>query len=181
METYATDDYENISKHMDRSKTPEEVKEYSVVFFRNANKLNESEKIIQKIQKAQKNVSFYMRAPHIIRQKVKQYQNALEDMNLLFANQKSKFFTKESDVILLCLTDKLGFGNWTEIKRALRRENRCRFDNLLISRTEEELKKRVIYLVQTLEKEQDDPKHAEKANAGLPHMMDLDSMNFEEM
>ena len=88
-----------------------------------------------------------MRAPHIIRQKVKQYQNVLDDMNLACATQKSKFHTRESDIILLCLTDKLGFGNWLEIKKALRRENRCRFDNLLVSRTDDEIKKRVTYLV----------------------------------
>jgi hypothetical protein len=101
-------------------------------------------------------------------------------MNFIFATHKSKFFTKESDVILLCLTDKLGFGNWTEIKRALRRENRCRFDKLLVSRTEEEIKKRVIYLVQTLEKEEDD--NREKTNTSvMPVQIDFDSINFEEM
>jgi len=96
-----------------------------------------------------------MRAPYIIQNKIDRYSNPLEEMNLPFATQKSKFFSRESDIILLCLTHKLGYGNWNEIKRALRRENRCRFDNLFISRTEDEIKKRIIYLVQSLEKEQD--------------------------
>ena len=46
MELFATDDYKNISNHMENSKTPEEVEEYSKVFFRNVSKLNDSEKII---------------------------------------------------------------------------------------------------------------------------------------
>jgi hypothetical protein len=50
-------------------------------------------------------------------------------------------------VILLMLTDRFGYGNWTDIKRALRREQRCRLDHLFISRSEEDLKKRVVYLV----------------------------------
>ena len=40
-----------------------------------------------------------------------------------------------------------------EIKKALKRETRCRFDHLFLSRNEEDLKKRVIYLIQSIEKE----------------------------
>ena len=31
--------------------------------------------------------------------------------------QKSKFFSKDSDILLLTLTDKMGYGNWSEIRR----------------------------------------------------------------
>ena len=48
---------------------------------------------------------------------------------------------------MLVLTDRLGYGNWAEIKRQIRRESRYRFDHLFLSRSEEEIKKRVIYLV----------------------------------
>jgi hypothetical protein len=50
----------------------------------------------------------------------------------------------------------MGYGNWSKIKQAVRRETRCRLDHLFVSRSEEELKKRVIYLVQCLEKEEED-------------------------
>jgi len=53
----------------------------------------------------------------------------------------------------LYLTDKLGYGKWGDIKRAIKRESRCRFDHLFMSRGEDDLKKRVIYLVQSIEKE----------------------------
>lgn len=74
-------------------------------------------------------------------------------MNVQHATQKSKFFTKESDALLLSLTDEVGYGNWNEIRRRIRRETRYRFDHLFMSRSEEEIKKRVIYLVQSIEKE----------------------------
>ena len=67
--------------------------------------------------------------------------------------QKSKFFSKETDNLLLKLTNKVGYGNWAEIKRSIRREPRYRFDHLFVSRSEEEIKKRVIYLVQMIVKE----------------------------
>lgn len=111
-----------------------------------------------------------MRAPYVIRKKIEAYNNPFEEMTLTHATQKSKFFTKETDVILLCLADKFGYGNWVEIKRALRREQRCRFEHIFISRSEEEIKKRIIYLVQSLEKEQEegDQKKVEKHAPGQP-------------
>ena len=107
---------------MQGTKTPAEVKAYATVFFEKVDTLHDSEKIIQKVQKAQKNVNFNLRAPYVIKQKLDQYSNPYEDMNLTFATQKSKFFSKETDIILLCLADKYGYGNWSEIKKALRRE-----------------------------------------------------------
>ena len=53
-----------------------------------------------------------MRAPDVIRAKIEKYKNPLEDMVLTHATQKSKFFCKESDNVLLYLTNKLGYGNW---------------------------------------------------------------------
>ena len=55
--------------------------------------------------------------------------------------------------MLLMVTDKIGYGNWAEIKRQIRREPKYMFDHLFMSRSEEEIKKRVIYLVQLIEKE----------------------------
>lgn len=67
--------------------------------------------------------------------------------------QKSKYFSREADIVLLCLTDQLGYGKWTQIKHAIRRDPRVRFDHLLMSRNELELQKRVDILVKTIEKE----------------------------
>lgn len=46
LELYATDDYANISKHMQATKTPAEVREYAMVFFEKVNTLHDSDKII---------------------------------------------------------------------------------------------------------------------------------------
>mmetsp|Transcript_15923 Transcript_15923/g.21581 ORF Transcript_15923/g.21581 Transcript_15923/m.21581 type:complete len:171 (+) Transcript_15923:2992-3504(+) len=67
--------------------------------------------------------------------------------------QKSKYFSKEADIVLLCLTHEHGYGNWQKIKHALKRDTRCRFDHLFMSRTVQELQKRVDILVKSLEKE----------------------------
>lgn len=132
------------------------MQKYAQVFFAKIDTLNDAEKIKAKINKAQKNVNFNLRAPQLIKNKISQYENPLEDMNFAAATQKSKFFTRETDNYLILITDKLGYGNWSKIKQAIRRENKFRLDHLFVSRSEEELKKRVIYLVQTIEKEEEE-------------------------
>jgi len=105
------------------------------------------------MEKAEKLISFKQKAPEIIRNKVRAYDNPYDEM-VIYASQKSKYFSKESDVVLLCLTDQVGYGKWKEIKRAVRREPRCRFDHLFLSRNEQELQRRVDVLIKALEKEE---------------------------
>ena len=69
------------------------------------------------------------------------------------STQKSKYFSRDSDILLLCLTDKLGYGNWREIKQAIRRDARSRFDHLFLSRSEADLQRRVDILIRSIEKE----------------------------
>jgi len=78
--------------------------------------------------------------------------------------QKSKYFSKEADIVLLCLTHEHGYGNWQKIKHALKRDTRCRFDHLFMSRTVQELQKRVDILVKSLEKEIVDTKNGTLVN-----------------
>jgi len=59
--------------------------------------------------------------------------------------------------VLLVNTHEQGYGNWAAIKYAMRRDLRCRFDHMLMSRTEQELAKRVDILVKSLEKEKTCP------------------------
>jgi hypothetical protein len=66
------------------------------------------------------------------------YENPLDEM-VIYSTQKSKYFSKESDIILLCLAHKHGYGKWKDIKKAIRRDSRCMFDHLFLSRNENEL------------------------------------------
>lgn len=54
-------------------------------------------------------------APEIIKAKVMAYENPIDEM-IIYATQKSKYFSRESDIILLCLANKFGYGKWKEIK-----------------------------------------------------------------
>jgi SWI/SNF-related matrix-associated actin-dependent regulator of chromatin subfamily A member 5 len=128
------------------------VEKYSKVFFEKMETLADFEKIKKNLEKAEKTLSFKSKAPELIKNKVILYENPIDEM-MIYATQKSKYFSKESDIILLCLTNIHGYGNWREIKKAIRRDPRCRFDHLFISRNESEIARRVDILVKALEKE----------------------------
>lgn len=57
-------------------------------------------------------------------------------------------------MLLLVIADQLGYGNWREIKQAIRRDSRARFDHLLLSRSEVDLQRRLDILIKALEKEE---------------------------
>ena len=105
------------------------------------------------MEKADKILQFKKKAPLIIKKKVQAFENPYDDMLFHQSTQKSKYFSRDSDILLLCLTDKLGYGNWREIKQAIRRDARSRFDHLFLSRSEADLQRRVDILIRSIEKE----------------------------
>ena len=153
LEFYSPDDFENIARHIGDTKTAEDVEKYAPVFLKNIDTLADAEKIRKNMEKADKIIQFKKKAPLIIRKKVLAYENPSDDMLLHQSTQKSKYFSKESDILLLCITDKIGYGKWREIQQAIRRDLRSRFDHLFLSRSELDLQRRVDILVKGLEKE----------------------------
>ena len=97
--------------------------------------------------------------------------------------QKSKYFSREADILLLCLTHEIGYGKWSQIKHAIRRDNRVRFDHLLMSRNEVELQRRVDILVKTIEKEIENEAKAPRSNKTYQDdmiMNDVEMLSHQE-
>lgn len=176
LEMFGTNDYTNIADHV-QTKTPEQVEKYAKVFFARVNELADAPRIKAIIEKTSKMLEFKSKAPELIERKVRAYQDPYEEM-VIYPTQKSKFFSKESDVILLCLTHKYSYGNWSKIKKALRAESKTRFDHLLLSRTEKELQRRVDILVKGLEKElKDEVKKKKKKDKVEMHKVEEPDAN----
>ena len=106
--------------------------------------------------------NFKKTAPLLIKTKVTALERPLDEM-VINPIQKSKYFSREADILLLCLTHEIGYGKWSQIKHAIRRDNRVRFDHLLMSRNEVELQRRVDILVKTIEKEIENEAKAPRA------------------
>lgn len=151
LEHYPREDIAGIATHIN-TKTEAEVAEYQQAFYANVNSLNDSVKIQENLDRCHNIHSFKKSAPLLIKTKVTAVERPLDEM-VLNPIQKSKYFSKEADIVLLCLTHEHGYGNWVDIKHAIRRDGRVRFDHLLMSRNENELQKRVGILVKTIEKE----------------------------
>ena len=108
------------------------------------------------MEKADKIIQFKRKAPMIIKQKISLYEFPADEMTLPSSTQKSKYFSRESDILLICIIDQMGYGNWREIKQAIRRDARARFDHLFLSRSEIDLQRRADILIKALEKEESD-------------------------
>ncbi len=134
LDMYAPDDFEHISTHI-KTKSVEEVKTYAKVFFERMSELTDFSWIKRNLESTAKTLEYKKRAPKLIWEKVASCENPEEELQLQ-TTQKSKYFTQESDVIILCLTDRYKYGSWAKVKKALRSHPRCRFDHLLTSRSE---------------------------------------------
>lgn len=93
------------------TKTSDEVTQYLDVFFRKLHTLNDYEKIKRNLDRAHSLHSFKKQAPLLIQQKILAYERPIEEMVICGA-QKSKYFSKEADVVLLLITNEQGYGNW---------------------------------------------------------------------
>ncbi len=73
-----------------------------------------------------------------------------------YGQNKGKAYNEEEDRFILCKTHELGYGQWDELKAAVRRHWRFRFDWFFKSRTPQELGRRCETLIRLIEKEMED-------------------------
>ena len=126
--------------------------------------------------------NFKKTAPLLIKTKVTALERPLDEM-VINPIQKSKYFSREADILVLCLTHEIGYGKWSQIKHAIRRDNRVRFDHLLMSRNEVELQRRVDILVKTIEKEIENEAKAPRSNKTYQDdmmMNDVEMLSHQE-
>ncbi|KAL0719861.1 hypothetical protein Bca4012_069185 [Brassica carinata] len=66
---------------------------------------------------------------------------------------KGKLYNEECDRFMICMVNKLGYGNWDELNAAFRTSPLFRFDWFVKSRTSQELARRCDTLIRLIEKE----------------------------
>lgn len=59
----------------------------------------------------------------------------LQELKLQYGANKGKAYTEEEDRFILCQVHQLGYGQWDELKAAIRDHWRFRFDWFFKSRT----------------------------------------------
>ena len=154
-ERYGRADLAAITRDLE-TKTLEEVAAYSAVFWARHGELAEGEKKVRDIERGEERLKRHAAITGALKAKLAAYANPWQELRVAgsaSAGGKARAFNDEADRFLLCMTDRLGWGAWDELKAAVRASWRFRFDWFLKSRTPTELARRVEALVKLIEKE----------------------------
>ncbi|TVU17812.1 hypothetical protein EJB05_33869, partial [Eragrostis curvula] len=151
-EKYGRDDIKSIASFMEE-KTEQEVRRYAEVFKRRFKELNDYERIMKSIERGEAKIARKDEITRAISKKLSGYENPWSELKIQYGQNKDKRYTEQCDRFMLCTVHKVGYGNWDELKAAVRMSPLFRLDWFVRSRTALELSKRCDALIRLIEKE----------------------------
>ncbi|GLV35654.1 Imitation SWI [Carabus blaptoides fortunei] len=164
-EKYGRDDIENIAKDVE-GKTPEEVMEYSAVFWERCHELQDIERIMAQIERGEAKIQRRASIKRALDAKMARYRAPFHQLRISYGTNKGKNYTEEEDRFLVCMLHKLGFDRenvYEELRAAVRSSPQFRFDWFLKSRTAMELQRRCNTLITLIERENQELEEKERA------------------
>jgi len=164
-EKWGRDDIENIAREVE-GKTPEEVMEYSAVFWERCNELQDIEKIMAQIERGEARIQRRISIKKALDTKIGRYKAPFHQLRISYGTNKGKNYTEEEDRFLICMLHKLGFDKesvYDELRQCIRNSPQFRFDWFLKSRTAMELQRRCNTLITLIERENMELEEREKA------------------
>lgn len=163
-EKYGRDDIENIAKEVE-GKTPEEVMEYSAVFWERCHELQDIDRIMAQIERGETKIQRRASIKRALEAKMARYRAPFHQLRLLYGTNKGKNYMEEEDRFLVCMLHKLGFDRenvYEELRAAIRASPQFRFDWFLKSRTAMELQRRCNTLITLIERENQELEERER-------------------
>ncbi|XFG07533.1 hypothetical protein AB1E19_011157 [Capra hircus] len=164
-EKWGRDDIENIAREVE-GKTPEEVIEYSAVFWERCNELQDIEKIMAQIERGEARIQRRISIKKALDTKIGRYKAPFHQLRISYGTNKGENYTEEEDRFLICMLHKLGFDKenvYDELRQCIRNSPQFRFDWFLKSRTAMELQRRCNTLITLIERENMELEEKEKA------------------
>lgn len=161
-EKYGRKALTDIAREME-TKTEEEIRAYSDVFWQRIDELNDAEKYKRNIERGEQRIERQQAIMDAIASKLAKHKNPWQELRISYGTAKGKAYTEEEDRFLVCMMHKLGYGAWDELKAEIRNHWRFRFDWFLKSRTPQELARRSDTLIRLIEREAEEDE--ERANA----------------
>lgn len=164
-EKYGRDDIDKISREVE-GKTPEEVIEYSRVFWERCNELQDIEKIMAQIERGEAKIQRRISIKRALDAKMMRYKAPFHQLRIQYGTNKGKNYTEEEDRFLICMLHKLGFDKenvYDELRTAIRQAPQFRFDWFIKSRTAMEIQRRCNTLITLIERENMELEEREKA------------------
>ncbi|WOG83380.1 hypothetical protein DCAR_0102555 [Daucus carota subsp. sativus] len=151
-EKFGRNDVKGIASEMD-GKSEEEVERYAEVFKKRYKEISDYDKIIKNIERGEARISRKDEIMKAIGKKLDRYKNPWLELKIQYGQNKGKLYNEECDRFILCMTHKVGYGNWDELKAAFRTSPLFRFDWFVKSRTTLELARRCDALIRLVERE----------------------------
>lgn len=155
-EKYGRENLEEIASEVE-TKTFEEVKEYSEVFWQRYTQLPDYETIIERIEKGEEKIRKRDLVQTQLSNIINQYKYPLQQLYIPYGTaQQVKNFTEEEDRFLLVGLEKYGYNTddvYELIRREIRQYPAFRFDWFIKSRTTTEIQRRCHILINILMKD----------------------------
>ncbi|XP_045151784.1 probable global transcription activator SNF2L1 isoform X2 [Echinops telfairi] len=164
-EKYGRDDIDNIAQEVE-GKSPEEVMEYSAVFWERCNELQDIEKIMAQIERGEARIQRRISIKKALDAKIARYKAPFHQLRIQYGTSKGKNYTEEEDRFLICMLHKMGFDRenvYEELRQCVRNAPQFRFDWFIKSRTAMEFQRRCNTLISLIEKENMEIEERERA------------------
>lgn len=162
---YGRHAYDKISKSMG-NKDEEDVKRYLAKFWQSYQEIEGWDKYISQIESSEKKFSRLAHQQELLNQKMSDVKDPLEDLKIQYPpNNSKRIYSKLEDRFILNCVHRYGLfsGNLFEkIKEEIVSSDLFRFDWFMLSRTPQELGRRVNTLLLAITRELDGPPHVKK-------------------
>merc|ERR1719445_2448539 len=163
-EKYGRNEIDSISKEVE-GKSPEEVVEYSKVFWERNHELQDIDRVMAQIEKGEAKIQRRGLIKKSLDSKIARYRAPFHQLRIAYGTNKGKNYTEEEDRFLVCMLHKLGFDKenvYEELRASVRNAPQFRFDWFIKSRTAMELQRRCNTLIMLIEKEMNEIEEREK-------------------
>merc|ERR1719357_891067 len=147
-------------------KTPDDVMQYSAVFWERCTELQDIDRIMAQIERGEAKIQRRASIKKALDAKMSRYRAPFHQLRIAYGTNKGKNYTEEEDRFLVCMLHRLGFDKenvYEELRAAVRCAPQFRFDWFIKSRTAMELQRRCNTLIMLIEKENSEIEEKEKA------------------
>jgi len=175
MKDYGITSYEQMKNRIS-TKTPEEIQKYAKALWTNLPSIPGGGHIQKAIERKQKERENMKRIETLIGKKITAYENPRKEMTFKYIKyERESQYTKVEDSALIYFTYKNKYGNWSGIRFDILHDPLFRFNFFIKTRNNDELKKRIDYLIKSIEKEQGEIVKDEGVNKEMMEQMEDDS------
>jgi SWI/SNF-related matrix-associated actin-dependent regulator of chromatin subfamily A member 5 len=153
MKDYGVTAYEQMKGKIE-SKSLEEIQRYAQALWQSILTIPNGPSTQKAIERKQKERDNMKRIEVLIGRKIMAYENPRKEMTFKYVKyERENQYSRAEDSALMYFTHKNKYGNWSGIRFDILHDIPLRFNYFLKTRNNEELKKRIDYLVKNVERE----------------------------